>query len=728
MENIHRDTICEKKINSSPEPLSIGATEKILNQMKKCVCKIYNVIQGTGFFIKIPYRNTILPVIITNYHIISENDILNNVMITIYVNNETNAKNIKLGEGRLFYSSKELDVTIIEIKEKEDDIKNFLELDDNIKDCLTMNTKDISLFLKNIYSTKSIYILNYPDDKEVVVSYGQSPNFEEKKIHHKCSTDNGSSGSPILLSHNQKVIGVHYGCSNNFDFNKGVLIIYPIIEFNKKGQQLNKINTQNNVNSNIKDINDKNPTNSQNNNKIDCEIIEFDHFYEHDLIKNDIKLDNKIFDEINDLCDQLYNEHNKDNQKSLIEKFSLRYKENDRFFDDYFFKITTKNGFFFVALICKIENIFFYDFKESLFIIPNREAFKMINKYDEVKIEGVKSLITDVPCHFMWNSLNYKNNRINNKIIVVEPIFWHYYLDLKDLFVNEQIHYEEYEKSNNSSKNLNEIVLLKKINYNDINNKLWAFDFLNSLGKYELIYRQKNELYKNKDKYEKKYSFIPKKECLVKIKLKLNNTINDCTRLFCHDVNLVYIDISNLNTDNVTNMSDMFYFCENLKAINLSSINTQNVTDMSYMFCGCYSLEKINVSSFNTKNVINMSRMFIYCRNLTEIDLSNFDTKKVRNMISMFKYCKKLKKINLSSFNTDNVYNMTNMFLYCYCLEDLDLTSFNFRKEELEDKYFIFYGYNQNIKIKEEYKEIFKRKINYMNSISFFNGSSINDN
>lgn len=122
----------------------------------------------------------------------------------------------------------------------------------------------------------------------------------------------------------------------------------------------------------------------------------------------------------------------------------------------------------------------------------------MINKYDEVKIEGVKRLITDFPCYnFIWRSFDNKNNMINNKIIVAEPIFWYYYLDLKDLFFNEQIHYEEYEKSNNSSNNSNEIVLLKKINYNDINNKLWAFDFLTSLGKYDIIYRQKNELFKN---------------------------------------------------------------------------------------------------------------------------------------------------------------------------------------------------------------------------------------
>ena len=49
MENI----IKEKYINNSPEPLNIEATEKIIEQMKKCVCKIYNRHEGTSFFVNI---------------------------------------------------------------------------------------------------------------------------------------------------------------------------------------------------------------------------------------------------------------------------------------------------------------------------------------------------------------------------------------------------------------------------------------------------------------------------------------------------------------------------------------------------------------------------------------------------------------------------------------------------------------------------------------------------
>ena len=38
MEDINK----EKKIKNAIEPVSIEQTEKIINQMKKCVCKIYS--------------------------------------------------------------------------------------------------------------------------------------------------------------------------------------------------------------------------------------------------------------------------------------------------------------------------------------------------------------------------------------------------------------------------------------------------------------------------------------------------------------------------------------------------------------------------------------------------------------------------------------------------------------------------------------------------------------
>ena len=54
-------------------------------------------------------------------------------------------------------------------------------------------------------------------------------------IYHKCSTEHGSSGSPILLIENQKLIGIHCGFhkEDEYKINIGKLIINSIIEFQK---------------------------------------------------------------------------------------------------------------------------------------------------------------------------------------------------------------------------------------------------------------------------------------------------------------------------------------------------------------------------------------------------------------------------------------------------------------------------------------------------------------
>ena len=58
-------------------------------------------------------------------------------------------------------------------------------------------------------------------------------------------------------------------------------------------------------------------------------------------------------------------------------------------------------------------------------------------------------------------------------------------------------------------------------------------------------------------------------------------------------------------------MGSMFSGCNSLSSLDLSNFNTQNVTDMSYMFCGCNSLSSIDLSNFNTQNVINMGYILI---------------------------------------------------------------------------------------------------------------------
>ena len=136
-----------------------------------------------------------------------------------------------------------------------------------------------------------------------------------------------------------------------------------------------------------------------------------------------------------------------------------------------------------------------------------------------------------------------------------------------------------------------------------------------------------------------------------------------------------------LNTENVTDMSDMFYNCTNLPSLDLSKFNTAKVTNMYDMFKNCTKLSSLNLSNFNTAKVTNMSCMFYNCQKLPSLDLSNFNTAKVKDMSSMFSGCIKLSSLTLSeSFNTVKVTNMSTMFNGCSQLSSLDISNFNTEK------------------------------------------------
>ena len=57
-------------------------------------------------------------------------------------------------------------------------------------------------------------------------------------------------------------------------------------------------------------------------------------------------------------------------------------------------------------------------------------------------------------------------------------------------------------------------------------------------------------------------------------------------------------------------MYGMFCNCSSLNSLNLSNFNTNNVTNMYCMFCDCSSLTSLNLSNFNTNNVTDISWMF----------------------------------------------------------------------------------------------------------------------
>lgn len=155
------------------------------------------------------------------------------------------------------------------------------------------------------------------------------------------------------------------------------------------------------------------------------------------------------------------------------------------------------------------------------------------------------------------------------------------------------------------------------------------------------------------------------------------------TRGMFFQCKLTEIDLHNLNTENVTDMSWMFYGCENLTSLDVSKLNTENVTDMSWMFGGCSGLTSLDVSSMNTTNVTNMEDMFYRCSSLTNLDISGFDTANVTSMGSMFDQCSSLTSLDISGLDTSNVACMGSMFYGCRNLTSLDVSNFDTSNVEI---------------------------------------------
>ena len=123
---------------------------------------------------------------------------------------------------------------------------------------------------------------------------------------------------------------------------------------------------------------------------------------------------------------------------------------------------------------------------------------------------------------------------------------------------------------------------------------------------------------------------------------------------------LEYLDLSNFNTMNVTNMEGMFNNCNKLKEIKgINNFNTINVKNMNYMFQGCEELKYLDLSNFNTIKVTKMNYIFNKCHKLKVIKgIHNLNLIKVTNKIGIFDECDELN--SFLKFNNVNINKNSN--------------------------------------------------------------------
>ena len=185
--------------------LNVNALMNYLPKAKKAICEIdLTKGFGSGFFCKIPYtanNNILLPVLLTNNHVLSRDEL--NSMDYIIITIDGEGKAIPLN-GRKKWTDEKIDFTCIEIREEEDDIHTFYNLDDSVFD---------NKYSNDYYLNKKVLIfaINQNDGKEVGLSNGIIIKNENCFFNYTCNTYPGCSGGCIVNQFNNCVIGIHKG-------------------------------------------------------------------------------------------------------------------------------------------------------------------------------------------------------------------------------------------------------------------------------------------------------------------------------------------------------------------------------------------------------------------------------------------------------------------------------------------------------------------------------------
>ena len=690
------------------KPVNKHITEEILNQMNNTFYIINQKDETIGFFCYIKFKNKKIPTIIINNYIKNE-DI--KYTIDILINN--NIKKIEVYD--IIYKNKEYNITIMLIKNN--NTLKYIELDDKLYE-------DEYEMLNN---KESIYILQYNDMKNILVSYGIINKINKNQIIYSGNINTNSKYSLIFNLNNNKLIGIH---KNNFKYyNKGInfnSIIHKLIYEYKHNNYKKKENIINvTIKINKEDINK--------------EIYFLDN-YEYKDNNGKIHKDGNL-KELNELNTELYinNLKYKYHKYFLPIKvgiYDIKLKFNVNIKDSSYMFAGCKNIIYINFNSFNTKNVInmkymFYDCinlkKLNLFSFCTKNVINMEGIFGNCK--SLKNLdlssfnvknISNMS-YMLYNCINLEElnlfSLINSNVNNMSCMFFNCTniknLDLLSLDTKKSIdmsfmlynckNYKNLDLSLYKSKNINidnifknNMTIIYEINKNKNKIQLFGENFVtnNKNNCYLLIEGKKYDLvsYYNLNKKEKE---------IFEIELIEINPITNMSFMFCNCSSLYsFLDISKWDTKNVTDMSWMFYNCGLIISLpDISKWDTDNVINMSYMFSNSKSLTSLpDISKWNTKNVINMSYMFSNSKSLTKLpDISKWDTRNVSDMSFLFSYCYLLTSLpDISKWDTKNVTDMSSMFYYCISLNSFpDIFKWNTKKVTTMND--MFTGCNEKI-------------------------------
>ena len=392
----------------------VSLSELFKRISKKSICKVKikeHNIDKMGFFCRIPFPDFkhLLPVLILNY-----DSFVGGQIIEFTMDEDKLSYKISFDNSRIAYTSHKYNITIIEIKEKDNlDINSFLKLDEE---------------LTNI-SKADICLIQYINSK-LNVSFGKVKDINNNNgnFSHCCSSSKEALACPLINLNNFKVIGIHIG------IDEGMFLQLPLIEFNNYFKNINIINNsvQNNDNY-INALTTKNTFLISEIKKLEEEINKEKN--ENKILKEKI---NNLENILNEKCEKLNKSllkikeleeiiKNKSKKDSNLQKIIKLMEELEQLKSKLPFDLLEKDKLMVITFISedesihystisknsenltRIENLIYQEhpeyFSTENILISNK---KVINSYDSLEKNGIKN--NDI---IIIKRKNQNENKIN---------------------------------------------------------------------------------------------------------------------------------------------------------------------------------------------------------------------------------------------------------------------------------------------------------------------------
>ncbi len=243
-----------------------------------------------------------------------------------------------------------------------------------------------------------------------------------------------------------------------------------------------------------------------------------------------------------------------------------------------------------------------------------------------------------------------------------------------DILLDTEYEMNEYLEGNepiyamlyNTNETMNKII----VNIDNENQKIENIETSEAIPAYELVLQRSSNVDESKI-------------LVAQYELNETNTENIAPEWF-QDGNYIYIYKVNIK-DRIHPKTTAYWF---YKMHNLVKIEGLEKLDMSKcisiqaMFNECCSLKDLNMTNWNTDELTNMIQTFYNCASLEKIDISNFNTSKVNTMRSCFSYCTSLKSLELGKIDTSQNEDFSFMFQNLTNIEYLDLSNLNILRGE----------------------------------------------